>query len=295
MLKGRPDRYIIIGTGLIDAKHMANMEMAIYLYLYLQDRKDWDTGIVYGYTDDEAAQVLGKSRKTILEWRKRLIDGKYIECTRKSHGFDIEIKNTFDPRKKRSNAEVTSEVTSPEKIESDVTCDVTCDVTPDVTCDVTLPRVNLHALHITKEQITNNKEQSIEEGIPKTKYRKSSSAIFCEVTGMPGVPGSQVAQVNEAMDTLMRSHPDDDELTAYLKKYFDWWIKQRGKDGKFYSRTNCAWLYDHAVAGEPLPGERVSPTRPELEGYVGEMTETERWVSENIKKMANSKSVGGAK
>ena len=33
-------------------------------------------------------------------------------------------------------------------------------------------------------------------------------------------------------------------------------MKRRGKNGANYSRTNCAWLYDLAVAEETLVGEK---------------------------------------
>jgi hypothetical protein len=79
--------------------------------------------------------------------------------------------------------------------------------------------------------------------------------VFSAVTGMPGIPGGDMPKVLAAMDALRPHHPDEQEFIAYLKKYYDDWLKRKGKDGRPYSKANCAWLFDLAVAGETTNAE----------------------------------------
>jgi len=79
--------------------------------------------------------------------------------------------------------------------------------------------------------------------------------VFSDVTGIPGIPGTDMPRVMEALDYLRGKYGTELELEQYLIPYFQNWINRKTKDGRRYSRSNCAWLYDLAVAGEPLPGD----------------------------------------
>ena len=97
-MRSRPGKYYIMSSGIFDGKHVDGMsDSAFRLYSWLIDNQNWDTGIVYGYTDDYAGGILHKSRQTIFKLRKELMDGNYITCTRESHGFEITICNAIDP------------------------------------------------------------------------------------------------------------------------------------------------------------------------------------------------------
>jgi len=75
--------------------------------------------------------------------------------------------------------------------------------------------------------------------------------LFQAVTGMNAIPGTQIDKVLPALETLWYQHDKDaDKLTAYLKPYFENWTKRKSKNGTFYSKANCSWLYDWAIAGE---------------------------------------------
>jgi hypothetical protein len=62
------------------------------------------------------------------------------------------------------------------------------------------------------------------------------------------IPGSEINKVIPAMEVLL-SNMNPEKCVEYLKPYYDNWRKRRTKDGKNYSKTNCAWLYDFAIAG----------------------------------------------
>jgi hypothetical protein len=83
--------------------------------------------------------------------------------------------------------------------------------------------------------------------------------VFTKVTGISGIPGSDMPKVMEALDSLQGKYSTESELTGYLTPYFQNWINRKTKDGRRYSKSNCAWLYDIALAGEPLPSDKPAP------------------------------------
>ena len=76
--------------------------------------------------------------------------------------------------------------------------------------------------------------------------------IFSDVTGMPSIPGDP-SEVFITLDGLMDKYKTENAITEYLKPFYQAWIKTKGKDGRFYSKANNAWLTTYAVAGE-MPG-----------------------------------------
>lgn len=102
--------------------------------------------------------------------------------------------------------------------------------------------------------------------------------LFKSITGMGAIPGTQLDKVLPALETLWYQHDKDaDKLAAFLKPYFENWTKRKSKNGTFYSKANCSWLYDWAIAGE-IPAESNSadaekPRMRILRGADGETIE----------------------
>ena len=96
--------------------------------------------------------------------------------------------------------------------------------------------------------------------------------VFVQVTQIPGIPGGDAPKVFEALEAMRTRFKTEGELIAYLRPYFENWTSRKTKDGRKYSRSNCAWLYDLALAGEPLPsdvhppGEKPDPDCPKCGG-----------------------------
>ena len=88
--------------------------------------------------------------------------------------------------------------------------------------------------------------------------------VFSGVTGMAAIPGNEVDKVIAALDGLYAQHRRNEAaLTEYLRPYWEKWLTTKGKNGQPYKRTNCAWLYEWAVAGE-LPGDNPKPQYAEV-------------------------------
>lgn len=82
--------------------------------------------------------------------------------------------------------------------------------------------------------------------------------VFRAVTGLAGVPGGDAERVKDALNSLGEKYESDAELIEYLKPFFNDWINKKGKNGKPYSPSNCAWLYDKAIIGN-TSREEVTP------------------------------------
>lgn len=86
-----------------------------------------------------------------------------------------------------------------------------------------------------------------------------TTTVFSTVTGMTAIPGGDLPKVLPAIDALRAKYPTVDKLTAYLTPYYQYWQTKKTKDGRPFSKSNCAWLYDWAVAGDPLPTDKKPP------------------------------------
>jgi len=134
-------------------------------------------------------------------------------------------------------------------------------------------------------QITDNRIDNREEGEEKKKVTPPApsfsinqtgdgfvTSVFSAVTGMTAIPGGDLPKVLPAIDALRSKFPTVEGMTAYLKPYYEFWQTKKTKDGRPFSKSNCAWLYDWAVAGDPLPTDkkpnnaRPDPTCPACKG-----------------------------
>ncbi|CAK0770356.1 conserved hypothetical protein [Gammaproteobacteria bacterium] len=92
----------------------------------------------------------------------------------------------------------------------------------------------------------------------------SYPGIFTKVTKMQGIPFTETEKVLGAFNTLTLRFTEIQPLVDYLLPFWDKWSKSKTKDGRFYSKTNCTWLYDWAVTGEtPTNGNGKPPAEEE--------------------------------
>jgi hypothetical protein len=93
-----------------------------------------------------------------------------------------------------------------------------------------------------------------------------ASKVFSAITGMASIPGSELPKVLPAMEALSYKYPNENDFINYLKPFWEWWKIQISKDGTRYRKTNCAWIYDLAVAGE-IPDKTQSAEFPSNRGW----------------------------
>ena len=87
--------------------------------------------------------------------------------------------------------------------------------------------------------------------------------IWFAITGKNGMPASDQPKIIEAIDKLRPRYKTEEELIAYLKPYWEYWLSKKTKDGRPFSKSNAAWLFDWAVMGEPLPSDKKSIKKPD--------------------------------
>jgi hypothetical protein len=90
--------WIKIKRGLLDPKHRMALGVRVWLFIYIIDRADWDTGMIEGWKDQEAADDLEMPVRTLTTQRQELETGGYIACKQSLHGQTITIHNWTNPR-----------------------------------------------------------------------------------------------------------------------------------------------------------------------------------------------------
>jgi len=73
--------WIKIHSGLTnDPTHRERMGIRVWLFMWLVDHAEWDTGVVYNYTDKWAGEEMQVSSRTIERQRQDLEGQDYIFC-----------------------------------------------------------------------------------------------------------------------------------------------------------------------------------------------------------------------
>ena len=90
--------WIKVRRGILDPKHRIKLGAAWCLYLYMLDRVNWDTGIIYEWKDQDAADDLEMPLPTLRHQRRHLENELYIATDIKRYGLEITVNNWEDPR-----------------------------------------------------------------------------------------------------------------------------------------------------------------------------------------------------
>ncbi len=91
--------WIKIKRGLIlDPKHRMKMGINSWLYQYMLDQTNWDTGQIGEWVDRHAADDMQMPLPTLRKQRKQLEEDGYISCIQKKHHQTITIHNWTNPR-----------------------------------------------------------------------------------------------------------------------------------------------------------------------------------------------------
>jgi DnaD/phage-associated family protein len=91
--------WIKIKRGILEPKHITKLGQAWYLYFYILDNADWETGTIKEWKDEYASQDLEKPIGMIREHRKHLVAEEYITCEKKRYSQTITIHNWTNPRR----------------------------------------------------------------------------------------------------------------------------------------------------------------------------------------------------
>ena len=90
--------WIKLKRGLLEPKHRDALGIRIWLYLYILDNTDWETGKMLEWRDSDAADSLRMPQRTIRDQRVKLEEDGYIQCQQGLHKQIITVMNWTDPR-----------------------------------------------------------------------------------------------------------------------------------------------------------------------------------------------------
>ena len=263
--------WISIKRGLIrEPKHRIAMGECVWLFQYMIDVADWDTGKIFGWKDEAAADDMQMPIRTLREQRRKLESLDYIVCTQKQYDQEIAITNWTNPR------EYSGEVYNPkqgdskaepsENSQSDTqgyTQDDTQGSTPDVT-----PTFN------PNNQIPNTPGFSFPEPTP-TKKQGDLVDGWLALSQSPGI--KRQARIDAILSVLAeRLHVRttgkrweefaklvDDRQQNFGEKldvFLDWLTNQKGFNPQFWPPDRMGQFWPQAfVNGKPKTNGRSLP------------------------------------
>jgi hypothetical protein len=83
---------------LLDPKHRMALGNRIWLYLYMLDKADWDTGKVIQWVDRAAADDMQMPLSTVRTQRREIEEAGYISCHQNKRSQTITIIKWVNPR-----------------------------------------------------------------------------------------------------------------------------------------------------------------------------------------------------
>lgn len=118
--------WIMLKRGLsADPKHREKIGMAIWCFMHIIDRADFETGKVFDWRDKDEAEDMGVNERTLRDWRQKLANEGYIECQQKQRGLEVTIFNWVNPREYSSGPINIKgdKITAPSEIQGDTQVD----------------------------------------------------------------------------------------------------------------------------------------------------------------------------
>jgi len=91
--------WIKIKRGLLEPKHRERLGIRIWLYVYILDNADWDTGQIREWRDKDAADEMQMPMRTLAQQRQQLAYDGYITCEVAGNKQIITIHNYTNPRR----------------------------------------------------------------------------------------------------------------------------------------------------------------------------------------------------
>lgn len=96
--------FVKVHIGLLDPKHYEKMGKAVWLYLRILSKVEWESGVYIDWRDAEIADEAGLAIATVRNMRQQLLEEGYIVCRQNGRGLTIEVTRWRDPRKPSKKA-----------------------------------------------------------------------------------------------------------------------------------------------------------------------------------------------
>jgi hypothetical protein len=90
--------WIKIKRGLLKPEHRRKLGVKVWLYMYMLDKVEWETGIIEGWKDKDEAEDFGMPWRTLQKQRQEIEEDGYISCIKRKYSQDIVIHKWVNPR-----------------------------------------------------------------------------------------------------------------------------------------------------------------------------------------------------
>jgi DnaD/phage-associated family protein len=90
--------WIKLKRGILAPKHRDKLGIRIWLYLYILDQVDWETGKILEWRDKQAAEDLQMPWRTLQQQRQKLAEDGYIANIQKGDKQVITVLKWTNPR-----------------------------------------------------------------------------------------------------------------------------------------------------------------------------------------------------
>ena len=90
--------WIKVKRGLLRPEHRENLGIKVWLYMYMLDRVDWETGTIFGWKDKDEAEDIGMPWRTLQKQRQEIEELGYITCIKQQYSQDIVVHKWTNPR-----------------------------------------------------------------------------------------------------------------------------------------------------------------------------------------------------
>ena len=198
--------WIKIKRGLVvDPKHRQELGTGIWLFLYMLDRADWETGKIVDWRDRDAADEMQLSITTIRTLRNKLDKSDYISCEQHSKHQIITIKKWINPRE-YSGTVINDD---PKGTEKPVPTEEE-GISMGISVGIEKP-VPVHINHISHNHLIDSSQQD-----PKSKsdHQEIVAALELE-TGMDMKIRSNAGQIARASEELRKAGYGIEELRKF--------------------------------------------------------------------------------
>ena len=236
----------------------------IWLYMYIRDRADWDTGKVYEWRDHDEAEDFEMPWRTLQTQRQQLEEDGFITCKAIWQAQEITIHNWRNPR------EYSGEVHNPTDGYAELRTATGGGSTdhpnnhPDThpNRELGTPSIDSH--------ITSQKSQGAPQATSLDVSGSNAVRIYSRITGQVYPPSGHIDTITEDLCNILDKYDSEQNAITDGKKHFTKWCSTRGKSGKTYGRTNPGWLQWWLEELAPAPGEHKTVEVPRPNALCGD-------------------------
>jgi len=90
--------WITVKRGLLEPKHRFALGELIWLFIYILDITNWESGIIEEWSDRGTSEEMDMPIDTLRDQRRKLEEKGYITCERKQRGIRIIVHNWTNPK-----------------------------------------------------------------------------------------------------------------------------------------------------------------------------------------------------